>query len=487
MPDLLTHFAVAFALASPFIGIRRAVLAGLIALLPDLDALFHVHRSVTHSLVVLLALALPIAYLVHRLGVGRRTLALAIASLVSHPVLDAFQTYTPILYPFLGSIYVDVRSGFLIDGGLRPHFELNVYVAQPDFAPFTSMDGPLFTSETLLISLALMIVPLLYALTRTRTVVESSERVAILGPRPSEQDPAPASPEDVTIVIPTLNEREAIGPLLDELRQEGYENVLVVDGYSTDGTPDVARERGATVVFQHGAGKAGAIKTALEHVKTPYMLVMDGDYSYDPRDIKRLLAHAANYDEVIGARDRRSIGWLHRLGNWVINRTFNLLFGAGLSDVCSGMYLVRTEALREVALRSRGFNVEVEIAAHMCTYGRVTEVPISYRPRIGRRKLKSFRDGIAILASVLGLARAYNPAFLFSSLAATLAVPGAVLTLWELYSRYAYGTWSLGIAWLGLVLLVVGLQGFTAATISLMLKRMERRILQVVGRERGRA
>jgi hypothetical protein len=87
----------------------------------------------------------------------------------------------------------------------------------------------------------------------------------------------------------------------------------------------------------------------------------------------------------------------------------------------------------------------------------------------------------------LDLARAYNPAFLFSSLAATLAVPGAVLTLWELYSRYAYGTWSLGIAWLGLVLLVVGLQGFTAATISLMLKRMERRILQVVGRERGRA
>ena len=141
MPDLLTHFAVAFALASPFIGIGRAALAGVVALLPDLDALFHVHRSVTHSAVVLLALALPIAYLAHRLGVGRRTLALAIASLASHPVLDAFQTYTPILYPFLGSIYVDVRSGFLIDGGLRPHFELNVYVAQPTSPPSVAWTG----------------------------------------------------------------------------------------------------------------------------------------------------------------------------------------------------------------------------------------------------------------------------------------------------------------------------------------------------------
>ena len=296
-----------------------------------------------------------------------------------------------------------------------------------------------------------------------------------------QPEPAPVSPDELTVVIPTLNEREAIGLVLDELRQEGYKNLLVVDGYSTDGTPDIAREKGALVVFQHGAGKAGAIKTALEHVKTPYMLVMDGDSTYDPKDIKLLLAHAARYDEVIGARaNRRSMSWLHRLGNWIINRIFNMLFGVGLSDVCSGMYLVRTDALRKAELRTRGFNVEVEIAAHMCTYGRVTEVPISYRPRIGKRKLKSFRDGIAILAAILSLARAYNPIFLFSSLATVLAIPGAVLTLWQLYMRYAYGTWSLGTAWLGLVLLVVGLQGFTAATISIMLKRIERRILQAI-------
>jgi dolichol-phosphate mannosyltransferase len=293
--------------------------------------------------------------------------------------------------------------------------------------------------------------------------------------------------KDVTVVIPTLNEREAIGIVLDELLAEGCVNVLVVDGYSTDGTVDIVRGKGIPIIYQHGAGKAGAIKTALEHVKTPYILVMDGDYTYDPKDIKHMLTHAANYDEIIGARkNNQNINLLHRLGNRIINYIFNLLFGAGLSDVCSGMYLLKTEALRGAELKSRGFNVEVEIAAHICSYGKITEVPINYRRRIGGRKLRTFKDGFTIAASIISLARTYNPVFLFSALASILTIPGITLTLWQLYLRYIYGAeaWSMGIAWLGLFLLIVGLQGFTAATISLMLKRMEKRIIQTIKESR---
>jgi dolichol-phosphate mannosyltransferase len=148
------------------------------------------------------------------------------------------------------------------------------------------------------------------------------------------------------------------------------------------------------------------------------------------------------------------------------------------------MYLLRTEALKGVELRSKGFSVEVEIAAHMCSSGRVTEVPINYRGRMGRRKLKTLRDGFSILNAIFWLARAYNPVFLLATLASLMAVPGVVLTLWQLYLRYVYGAeaWSMGVAWLGLFLLVVGMQGFTVATIALLLKRMERRIVQTFGR-----
>lgn len=297
------------------------------------------------------------------------------------------------------------------------------------------------------------------------------------------------SKDDVTIVIPTLNEEKAIGIVLDELLNLGYRNIIVVDGYSKDNTVKIAFEKGVKVIYQHGHGKTGAIQTALEHVNTSYMLVMDGDYTYDPKGIEHMLVHADKYDEIIGVRrNKENIPLINRFGNKVMNIVFNLLFGSKLSDVCSGMYLVKVEALKNVELKSSGFSVEVEIAAHICSTGKITEVPINYRKRIGDRKLKTFRDGLNIIRTILWLARYYNPIFLFAIIASTLAIPGGVISLWQLYLRYRFGSgaWSYGWAWLGLVLLVLGLQGFTIATISLLLKRMEKRIIHSIKGEGNR-
>ena len=211
------------------------------------------------------------------------------------------------------------------------------------------------------------------------------------------------SPDELTIVIPTLNEAEAIGHVIDELRALGYTNLLVVDGRSTDGTPEVAKRKGARVIFQEGAGKADAIRTAMRHVETPYVLVMDGDLTYDPSFIGELLelAKRTGAGEVIGARlwGRENIPLLNRLGNWLITITFNLLFGTKLRDVCSGMWLARTEVLKRVPYESKGFSIEVA-ASVLSTSGRVLELPIRYRPRLGRAKLKPFH-GFLILLTIL--------------------------------------------------------------------------------------
>jgi glycosyltransferase involved in cell wall biosynthesis len=294
---------------------------------------------------------------------------------------------------------------------------------------------------------------------------------------------------EVTVLIPTLNEAEAIGTVLHEVKNAGYTKILVVDGYSNDGTVDLVEENGVRLLYQHGAGKAGALKTGMEYVDTPYVLVMDGDSTYDPRDAVKMLPHAKKYDMIIGVRSPENIPRLHRLGNRIINSAFNLLLGAGLSDVCSGMYLLRTQAFRELNLTSKGFSVEIAVATGVFATGRVTEVPISYRKRIGKRKLKTWQAGFGILSTLVGLAWSYNPVFLFAILASLLAIPGIGITLWELYLRWIYGSaaWSTGMVWLGLFLLIIGVQGFTIATITLLLKRMERRILQRVGREEPRA
>jgi dolichol-phosphate mannosyltransferase len=286
--------------------------------------------------------------------------------------------------------------------------------------------------------------------------------------------------DDLTIVIPTLNEELAIGQLISELKQCGYHNVLVVDGYSTDGTIKVAESNGCYAVMQHSMGKCGAIETAIENVKTPYMLIMDGDCTYDPKDIGNFMVHAEIYDQIIGVRanGRAHIPRLNRFGNRLITTTFNVLMGTKLSDVCSGMYLLKTEAARQLQLNTKGFDVEVEIAAQTANRGKITEVPIGYRKRVGAQKLSSLKHGFQIVRTIFGLARAYNPAFLFSALAALAVFPASVILGWAALDVLLFNNW-VGIgerALAGLVLLLFASQGIVVATISVLLKRMESRL-----------
>lgn len=295
----------------------------------------------------------------------------------------------------------------------------------------------------------------------------------------------PISKDQVTIVLPTLNEEEAIGKVIDELKREGYKNILVVDGYSKDKTIQIAKQKGVKVIYQTGRGKAGAIRTAIQKVKTPYMLIMDADYTYDPKDIKLLLNHAEENDEVIGLRkDRKNIPLIHRIGNKIISITLSLLMGRKISDPCSGMYLLKTSTAKNLELTSEGFDIEAEIASQILSLGKLVEVPISYRKRIGKRKLPTWKAGISIITTAIKIAWLYNPILIFSILTALFTIPGIIILTQQLYLRYIYGAkaWSLGWSWLGLILLVIGLQGITISTITLLIKRMERRIIQALGK-----
>jgi glycosyltransferase involved in cell wall biosynthesis len=290
------------------------------------------------------------------------------------------------------------------------------------------------------------------------------------------------SKEDITVVLPVLNEEAAIGRLLTELVALGYDRILVVDGYSNDSTLEVAHEFGVAWVHQHGKGKTGAIRTAVEHVNTPYMLLMDGDYTYDPRDIPKFLAHAKNYDLIIGARrEARQNGALepsHRFGNRLITGVFNFLLGTRISDVLSGMYLIKTERARQLDFYSTDFSVEVEIAAQIASSASVTEVPINYRGRIGNRKLSTWRDGPRILSATFKLARLHNPAFILSLVAGLTALPGAGILVSELYMYLTKGFYSQGLIFLGVGLILFGGQALFAGTISLLQKRSESRIMR---------
>lgn len=292
--------------------------------------------------------------------------------------------------------------------------------------------------------------------------------------------PEPATKENVTIVLPVLNEEAGIGLVLDELTGHGYMHILVVDGYSTDHTVQIAESKGAEVVSQHGRGKTGAIKTAIDYVPTPYMLIMDGDFTYDAGSIDRFLDHAENYEQIIGARSRDNISLLHRLGNNVITRIFNIMFDTSISDVCSGMYLLRTDSTKDLELHTGGFAVEVEIIAQMSMRGNVTEVPINYRTRIGRPKLSTWRHGSQIAYTILNLARIYNPAFFFSLLAALAILPGITIMAWVLSEWLTRGILYSGWAVFGTILILGAGQAFIVVSLSLIMKRSEFRVMKIL-------
>lgn len=311
-------------------------------------------------------------------------------------------------------------------------------------------------------------------------------------PRVAEERPAGAQSSSccdkkfpcskLTIVVPVLNEEEAIGKVLEELMSEGYEpeQILVVDGGSVDRTVEIASGYGVKVIRQEGRGKAAAIRTAMKHVKTEFVLVMDGDYTYPAKHIRELLNKAleGGYDQVIGRREfaAGTQPLAFKVGNRLLTLFFNLLFGVRLRDVLSGMYVVRAERLREIAWETKGFSIETEIAAHVAsTTGRVAEHPIEYRRRVGRKKLKLIH-GLHIARDMVRLAWRYNPAFFIFMLGSVLLIPGLALGLYVAYHYLFTGIkyYIKGLA--AMMMTMAGLQSLVLAILALYMKRMEYRI-----------
>ena len=184
-----------------------------------------------------------------------------------------------------------------------------------------------------------------------------------------------------------------------------------------------------------------------------------------------------HYDQVIGTRTfgRENIPKFNRLGNWVINTGFNILFGTTLLDVCSGMYALKTDFAKTLSFETSGFDVEVEIAAQSAIEGHIIEVPINYSDRVGKQKLKPLKDGPTIMMTILKLARTYNPVFFYSILAAFSFIPALAIlgfVCWEWFR----GIWHNALALLGVVLLLFAGQALTVSTTSSLLRKMEQRL-----------
>lgn len=268
----------------------------------------------------------------------------------------------------------------------------------------------------------------------------------------------------VCILIPTLNEEETIGEVIRGFKKEGFENIFVIDGNSTDATREFAKKEGAWVKVQRGKGKGAAVKHAFELIEADIIVMIDGDGTYLPSDVRKLLDPIVNdeADHVIGNRFAYGGAFtrLHRLGNWVLNKIFGFGYGVKLRDILSGYRALTRESMKKLDLQRTGFEVETEMAIESVKKGiRIKEVPIRYEERKGESKLNFLRDGTRIAYTIYVLARTHNPIFYFGLIGALLMIFG-ILTGIYITIEWLEGITHIPLTILTALLIISGVQFF---------------------------
>jgi len=218
---------------------------------------------------------------------------------------------------------------------------------------------------------------------------------------------------EVSIIIPVLNEADTIGITLDLLKGhfgDSYE-IIVIDYGSTDGTIEISKRKKVIVIVNKEGGYVGAIKEGIKLSTANYIAWLDGDMTYDPLDIPKLLKPLKDNkaDVVIGRRFiseimLSDISFLTMLNNKMINFIFSMLFDFSLFDTISGFRAVRNtrDLIKYIKFSYDNDSDLVLLNAMLIKEGyRIKEVPITFNPKYGKQKPISFINGLKIIIALL--------------------------------------------------------------------------------------
>jgi len=266
----------------------------------------------------------------------------------------------------------------------------------------------------------------------------------------------------VTVIIPAFNEAESIGPVLVALRAAApWQEILVVDDGSSDGTAEQARAAGARVITHpYNKGNGAAVKSGIRAATGEYILIMDGDGQHSAADALRLVGHLGPYDLVVGARSSTGqASAARRLGNSALNWLASYLTGRTIPDLTSGMRAARASCLREfLYLLPNGFSTPTTTTLACLKAGySVRFEPIDTKARIGQSKIRFVSDGATFFLILVKVITVFSPLRIFIPISLAAFSLGAAYALWTALTQQHITNSSVLLIVLAVVIFLVGL------------------------------
>ena len=225
-----------------------------------------------------------------------------------------------------------------------------------------------------------------------------------------------------TVLIPCLNEEETIAKVIKSFSSvlPGAE-ILVVDNGSTDRTSEIAIACGAKVINEPLKGKGYAVATGFNLINTEYVILIDGDSTYDVKDAPVILRSLIDgWDMVVANRESQSSMTYrrgHRFGNYLLSKVQRSLLKVGVIDTLSGYRGFNQNFIRNFTQVSKGFEIEANLNIYSSIIGaRVFNFKSKYteRPSNSNSKLNTYTDGIKILITIFKLIMTWRPLLAYS-------------------------------------------------------------------------
>lgn len=218
----------------------------------------------------------------------------------------------------------------------------------------------------------------------------------------------------ISVIIPAYNEAKTLPKIIKkilDLKIPFEKEIIVVDDGSTDESKSVENQikdkRVKFLTNKKNMGKGASIIKALPYVRGDITIIQDADLEYDPSEFPKLLApfKEKNVKVVYGSRvlsNNPVSHWTFNLGGRLVTLLTNLLYGTNITDEPTGYKVFKSDFLKKINLRSKRFEFCPEVTAKIAKLGvKITEVPISYKPRpVSEKKIK-WHDGLAAIFYLL--------------------------------------------------------------------------------------